>query len=114
MQSDAILRANFRKGEAMSTRRSFFEEIAMLSALVALAEEQGHAQSHDSKMTNFWDSYFDEASRDPTHVARGSTDDNLIDPNKKVQLIHASDSGLRYPDTIADSELPSDSDVVLT
>jgi hypothetical protein len=31
-----------------------------------------------------------------------------------VELIHATDSGLVYPDTIADSLLPNDSDVVVT
>lgn len=98
----------------MNTRRSFFEEIAMLSVLAAMVEEEGFAETQDSKMSDFWDSYFSEATRDPNQVSRGSTDSTLIDPSKKVQLIHASDSGLRYPDTIADSELPDDSDVVLT
>jgi len=98
----------------MNSRRSFLEEIAMLSVLAALAEEEGFSEPQDGKMSNFWDSYFDEAARDPTQVSRGSTDGSLPDSNKKVQLIHASDAGLRYPDTIPDSELPTDSDVVLT
>ena len=97
----------------MNTRRSFFEEVAMLTALAALLEEEGLAEAQDAKMSNFWDSYFSEATRDPNQVSRGADDGSLVDSNKKVQLIHAGDDGLRYPDTIADSELPADSDVVL-
>lgn len=97
----------------MNTRRSFFEEIAMLTALAALLEEEGLAEAQDAKMSNFWDSYFSEATRDPNQISRGADDGSLVDSNKKVQLIHASDDGLRYPDTISDSELPADSDVVL-
>lgn len=97
----------------MNSRRSFFEEIAMLSVLAALAEEEGYAQAQDSKMTSFWDDYFHEASRDPTHIGRGSTDASLINENKKVQLIQATDAGLRYPDAIADSELATETDVVV-
>jgi hypothetical protein len=98
----------------MNTRRSFFQNIALLSALGALAEEEGFAQPQDDKVANFWDAYFDEATRDPTHVSRGSNDANLIDPSKRVQLIHATDSGLIYPDGIDDKQLPAESDVVVT
>jgi len=98
----------------MNTRRSFFQDVTLLSALLALVQEEGYAQDKDEKTSDFWDAYFTEASRDPSQVSRGSTDSNLIDPTKKVQLIQATDAGLRYPDAIADSELRSDSDVVVT
>jgi hypothetical protein len=104
----------------MITRRSFFQDVALLSALAALAEKEGYAQANDESMSKFWDAYFSEATRDPTApLSRGDpslTDPNksLVDPNKKAQLIHATKDGLRYPDAIADSELRSDSDVVVT
>lgn len=98
----------------MGTRRSFFEEVALLSAMAAVLQEEGHAQAKDEKLSNFWDAYFNEATRDPAVLSRGATDNELIDPAKKVQLIHAGPDGLRYPDTIADSELKPDSDVVVT
>src|SRR5271157_4543692 len=98
----------------MNTRRSFFQDVTLLSALLALVQEEGYAQDKDEKTSDFWDAYFTEASRDPSQVSRGSTDSNLIDPTKKVQLIQATDAGLRYPDAIADSELRSESDVVVT
>lgn len=98
----------------MSTRRSFFQDAALLSALAALAEEQGYAQAKDPRVSNFWDAYFDEAERDPNTVSRGATDASLIDPAKRVQLIHATDSGLIYPDGIDPTQLLSDSDVVVT
>jgi len=98
----------------MHTRRSFFEEVALLSALAAVWQEEGHAQDKNNNLSNFWDSYFAEATRDPAVISRGATDNELIDPARKVQLIHASPDGLRYVDTIADSELKPDSDVVVT
>jgi hypothetical protein len=98
----------------METRRSFFEEIAMLSALAALLQKEGYAQAKDAKMASFWDAYFEEAKRDPTHVSKGSTDASLLDPGKKVELIQATPNGLRYPDSIADSELTKEPDVAVT
>jgi len=98
----------------MPTRRSFFENIALFSALAALTEEEGFSQPQDDKVSNFWDAYFDEASRDPNQVSRGSNDADLIDPNKRVQLIHATDSGLIFPEDIDDKLLPAESDVVVT
>ena len=87
----------------------------MLSALAALLEETGYAQSTTTpKLADFWDAYFEEAERDPNHVSRGSTDGDLMEPQKKVQLIHATDSGLIYPDGIDNSTLLSDEDVVVT
>src|ERR1039457_1919593 len=98
----------------MNTRRSFFQDIALLSALAALAEEEGYAQAKDEKTADFWDAYFTEAARDPNQGSKGSTDGSLMDPTKKVQLIQATDAGLRYTDAISDSELRSDEDVVVT
>ncbi len=98
----------------MNTRRSFFQDAALLSALAALAEEKSFAQAaKDEKLSNFWDAYFDEAERDPNQVSRGSNDASLIDPSKRVQLIHATDSGLIYPDGIDNSQLLNESDVVI-
>jgi hypothetical protein len=98
----------------MNTRRLFFQDIALLSALAAITEQEGLAQPQNTKVSDFWDAYFDEASRDPTHVSRGSNDASLIDPAKKVQLIHATDSGLIYPDAIDSKQLLSASDAVVT
>ncbi len=72
-------------GDSMNTRRSFFQDAALLSALAALAEEQGYAQTQpkDPKLANFWDAYFDEAERDPNQVSRGTTDTSLIDPSQE-------------------------------
>jgi hypothetical protein len=99
----------------MNTRRSFFHDAALLSALAALCETEGHAQgAKDSSMSDFWDAYFEEAERDPTHVSRGSNDGSLLDPQRKVQLIHATDSGLIYPDGIDTKQLLPEEDVVLT
>src|SRR5579862_8920090 len=99
----------------MTTRRSFFQDVALLSALAAALEPEGRAETHDDKMSGFWDAYFAEAARDPHMVSRAATEENLIDPSRKVQLIQGTPDGLRYPDTIADSELPADTeDVVVT
>jgi hypothetical protein len=98
----------------MNTRRSFFQDFALLSALAAIAEQEGYAQAKDEKLSDFWDAYFTEAERDPNHISRGTTDASLMDPNKKVQLIHATDSGLIYPDSIDDKLLMPESDVVVT
>src|SRR5580704_6038949 len=99
----------------MNTRRSFFQDAALLSALAALAEEKSFAQAaKDEKLSNFWDAYFDEAERDPNQISRGSNDADLLDPAKKVQLIHATDSGLVYPDTIDAKQLMAAGDVVVT
>lgn len=100
----------------MNTRRSFFQDAALLSALASLAGEEAFAQAqpHDPKLSNFWDAYFDEAERDPTHISRGSNDADLLDPAKRVQLIHATDSGLIYPDGIDAKQLLPDPDVVVT
>jgi hypothetical protein len=98
----------------MNSRRSFFQEFAVLSALAALAEEQGLTEADDTKLSSFWDAYFNAAARDPALASKGSSDANLIDPSKKVQLIQATSSGLRYPDGIANSELTGESDVVVT
>ena len=99
----------------MSTRRSFFEDVALLSALAALARKEGYAQANDERESKFWDAYFAEASRDETRVSRGSTDGDLFDPAKKVQLIHGTKDGLRYPSGIDDGELRNDTtDVVVT
>jgi hypothetical protein len=99
----------------MNSRRSFFQDAAVLSALAALIEEQGFAQQpKDEKLSNFWDAYFEEAERDPTHVSRGSNDASLMNPSKRVQLIHATDSGLIYPDGIDAKQLLAEEDVVVT
>jgi len=98
----------------MNTRRSFFESVAALSALSALLEEEGLAQETDHKVSQFWDAYFDEATRPLTQASRGSTDQNLLDPSKKVQLIQVTDNGLRYPDTIPTSDLSTETDVAVT
>lgn len=98
----------------MNSRRSFFQDIALLSALAGIAEQEGYAQAKDDKVSDFWDAYFDEAERDPNQISRGSTDSNLIDAGRKVQLIHATDSGLIYPDTIDASQLMAEGDVVVT
>jgi hypothetical protein len=103
------------EGDSMSTRRSFFQDATLLTALVALARKEGYAQPDGEKVSRFWDAYFAEATRDPTQVSKGGTDGDMIDPSKKVQLIHATPTGLRYPDTIPDAELRSDAnDVVVT
>ena len=49
----------------MFSRRSFFQDVALLSALARIAEQEGFAQAKDDKVSNFWDAYFDEAERDP-------------------------------------------------
>jgi hypothetical protein len=98
----------------MNSRRSFFQDIALLSALAGIAEQEGYAQAKDAKLANFWDAYFDEAERDPNQISRGSNDAALMDPSKKVQLIHATDSGLVYPDTIDPKQLMAEGDVVVT
>jgi hypothetical protein len=95
-----------------------FSGCPLLSALASLAGDeafaQAQAQQHDPKLANFWDAYFDEAERDPTHVSRGSNDADLLDPARRVQLIHATDSGLIYPDGIDAKQLLPDPDVVVT
>jgi hypothetical protein len=98
----------------MNSRRSFFQDIVLLSALAGIGEQEGYSQAKDEKVSNFWDAYFEEAERDPNHVSRGSNDADLMDPSKKVQLIHATDSGLIYPDTIDAQQLMDASDVVVT
>jgi hypothetical protein len=98
----------------MNSRRSFFQDFAALSAVAAMAEERGLTQPQGLQEKNFWNAYFAEATRDPTKVSRGSNDNNLIDPAKKVELIQATKDGLRYPDGIADSDLLSDTDVAIT
>jgi hypothetical protein len=98
----------------MNTRRSFFQDIALISALAGLAEQEGYAQAKDEKLSNFWDAYFDEAERDPNQISRGTNDADLMDASKKVQLIHATDSGLIYPDTIDAKQLMAEGDVVVT
>src|SRR5947209_4272151 len=97
----------------MDTRRSFFHNAALFSALAALGEAQGDAQENASSMSDFWDAYFEEAERDPTHVSRGSNDASLLDPQRKVQLIYAGESGLMYPDGIDTKLLLPEEDVVL-
>src|SRR5579871_207997 len=97
----------------MTTRRSFFQDLALLSALAAALEGESHAETHDDKTSNFWDAYFTEAARDPHTVSRAGTEENLIDPSRKVQLIQGTPDGLRYPDTIADSDLPADTEDVV-
>src|ERR1035441_6946555 len=96
----------------MNTRRSFFQDIALLSALAGIAEQGGYAQAKDEKLSKFWDAYFDEAERDPTQISKGSKDGDLLDPSKKMQLIHATDSGLIYPDPIGAKQLMAEGDVV--
>jgi len=98
----------------MNSRRSFFQDIALLSALAGIAEQEGLAQAKDEKVTDFWDAYFEEAERDPNQISRGSNDGDLMDPSKKVQLICATDAGLIYPDTIANTQLMAEGDVVVT
>src|ERR1035441_6941893 len=98
----------------MFSRRSFFQDVALLSAVARIAEQEGYAQVKDDKVSNFWDAYFDEAERDPNQISRGSNDGDLMDPTKKVQLIHATDSGLIYPDGIDAKQLLAESDVVVT
>jgi hypothetical protein len=98
----------------MNSRRSFFQDIALLSALAGIAEQEGYAQAKDAKLADFWNAYFDEAERDPNQISRGSNDADLMDPSKKVQLIHATDSGLIYPDTIDPKQLMAEGDVVVT
>jgi hypothetical protein len=99
----------------MNSRRSFFHDAALLSAFVALCEGEAHSQAaQDSTMSNFWDAYFEEAERDPTHVSRGSNDGSLPDPQRKVQLIYATDSGLMYPGGIDTKQLLPEEDVALT
>ena len=99
----------------MSTRRSFFQEITLLSALATVLEEEGFSQTQEAKTSNFWDAYFAEAARDPHQVSRAGTEENLMDPKKKVQILQGTKDGLRYPDGIPDSELRNDTeDVVVT
>lgn len=98
----------------MNSRRTFFQDIALLCALAGIAEQEGYAQTKDDKVSDFWDAYFDEAARDPNQISRGSADGGLMDPTRKVQLIHATDSGLVYPDTIDASQLMAEGDVVVT
>jgi len=99
----------------MNSRRSFFQNFALLSALAALPEGELLAQEAEpSKLSDFWDAYFEEAERDPNQVSRGANDQDLMEPEKKVQLIYASDSGLMYPDGIENKQLLADEDAVLT
>src|ERR1035441_2907428 len=81
----------------MYTRRSFFQDAALLSALAGIVEQEGYAQPKDDTVSNFWDAYFDEAERDPNQISRGSTDGGLI-----------------YPDGIDAKLLLAESDVVVT
>src|SRR5215469_1009223 len=99
----------------MNTRRTFFENLALLGTLAALTDQEAIAEPQDGKLSDFWDAYFEEATRDPANGSRGAADDsNLLDPTRKVQLIQATNSGLRYPDAISDTELHTASDVVVT
>jgi hypothetical protein len=99
----------------MNTRRSFFQDAALLTALASLFESPSYAQEpQDTKMSDFWDAYFEEAERDPSHVSRGANDEALLEPERKVQIIHATDSGLIYPDGIENKQLLAEEDVVLT
>jgi hypothetical protein len=99
----------------MNSRRDFFQDVACLAALAALVEESGDAQVKDEKVSDFWDAYFDEALGVKKEDTRKSSESPLIDPNRQVQLIYATPDGLRYPDTIGESELRSDAkDVVVT
>jgi hypothetical protein len=99
----------------MNTRRSFFHDIALLSALSAVLNEEGYSQTQRDQTSDFWDAYFAEAARDPHQVSRAATDENLMDPKKKVEILQGTSDGLRYPDGIPDTELRNDTeDVVVT
>jgi len=72
----------------MNSRRSFFQDIALLSALAGIAEQEGLAQAKDDKVTDFWDAYFEEAERDPNQISRGSNDGDLMEQEGAVDLRH--------------------------
>ena len=97
----------------MTTRRSFFQDVALLSALVAALEEEGYAQPQNTKLSDFWDAYYEEAARDPDEVPRAGTADQVPDPTRQVQLIQGTPDGLRYTDTIDKNELIGDTEDVV-
>src|SRR5579872_680788 len=98
----------------MSSRRAFFQDISLLAALAALVEDEAGAQVKDEQVSKFWDGYFAEATRQSTESTKGTAGGpNVLDPARQVQLIHATPDGLRYPNTIPDSDLRNDADNVV-
>jgi hypothetical protein len=47
----------------MDTRRSFFYDVTLLSALAVAVSGDAQAQPSAKKTQEFWDAYFDEAER---------------------------------------------------
>ncbi len=101
----------------MDSRRAFFQDITILSALAAAISGEVEAQPSERKTQEFWDAYFDEAERTDNRSSRGDTSSQL-DDKKIVNFLQATDNGLRFSGDIAPKELlkpPSDEkDVVVT
>jgi hypothetical protein len=102
----------------MDTRRSFFHDLTLLSALAAaIAGESGAQEPAAKKTQEFWDAYFDEAERTDNRPRRDAAATTL-DPGKLPNFLQGTNQGLRYSSDIATSELmeppPPEKDVVLT
>jgi hypothetical protein len=103
-----------KRGATVSSRRDFVQEFGALAALAAVAAKPGLGVIQDPKLSEFWDAYFAEATGTHTEESRGGQARSpLIDPERQVQLIHATPNGLQYPDKIPQSELRGDADNVV-
>ncbi len=102
----------------MESRRSFFQDVAILSALAAAFAGEVEAQPAAKKTQEFWDEYFDEAERTDDRTSRGATGPTTLDPKKIANFLQGTDNGLRFSSDIANTELmapPSpEKDVVVT
>jgi hypothetical protein len=102
----------------MDTRRSFFYDVTILSALAAAISREAEAQEPYAKKTQeFWDAYFDEAERTDDRPRKEAATTTL-DPKKIVNFLQGTDKGLRFSSDIAPTELmappPPEKDVVVT
>jgi hypothetical protein len=102
----------------MNTRRSFFSDLTLLSALAAAASEaEGQSgNQHAAKQTqDFWDAYFEEAERTDYRTSRGDTP-TALNQKKIVNFLQSTDNGLRFSGDIAPKELlsPQEKNVVVT
>jgi hypothetical protein len=102
----------------MDTRRSFVHEIAVLSALAAIAREAEAQQPAAKKTQEFWDAYFNEAERADNNHDKGAEAATHLDEKKIANFLQATDHGLRFSSDIGPNELlappPPETDVVLT
>jgi hypothetical protein len=102
----------------MDTRRSFFHDLTILSALAAAISGEAEIQNPAAQKTqDFWDEYFDEAERTDDRP-RKEAPTTTLDPRKIANFLQGTDKGLRFSSDIAPTELmappPPEKDVVVT